>query len=82
MKEPGILGMLPSGRWRIAYPGQMPDEITSGDQFYIEVPGTRSMALTRMEYGRINGRGQYYSVDGYKLEPGLRAAMVGRSFIV
>lgn len=82
MKEPGILGLLPSGRWGICYPGEMPEEITSGDQFYIEVPGSRSMALTRMEFGHIKGRGQYYSVDGHKLENGLRAAMVGRSFIV
>jgi hypothetical protein len=79
MKEPGRLAMLPSGRWGIFYPGETPDEITSGDQFYIEVPGSGAMTLTRMEHGRIHGRGQYYSVDNCLLREGLRALLLGRS---
>lgn len=79
MKEPGTLGLLPSGRWGIFYPGQMPEEITSGDQFYIEVPGGDAMALTRMETRHVNGRGEYYSVDGHQLRRGLRALLLGRS---
>ncbi len=79
MKEPGILCMLPSGRWGVLYAGQEPEEITSGDQFYIEVPGSGAMTMTRMEYGRIHGRGQYYSVDNCELRQGLRAQVVGRS---
>lgn len=80
MKEPGTLGLLPSGRWGITYPGEMPYEITSGDQFYIEVPGGGALALTRMEFGYIKGRGQYYSVDGHQLRNGLRAQLVGGRF--
>lgn len=80
MKEPGRLAILPSGRWGIFYPGELPEEITSGDQFYIEIPGGGAMELTRMEYARIDGRGQYYSVDGYQLRDGLRALLMGRSF--
>ncbi len=79
MKEPGRLAMLPSGRWGIFYPGETPDEICSGDQFYIEVPGGGAMTLTRMEHGRIHGRGQYYSVDNCELRDGLRALLLGRS---
>lgn len=80
MKEPGRLALLPSGRWGIFYPGETPDEITSGDQFYIEVPGAGAMELTRMETRHVNGRGEYYSVDGHQLRDGLRALLVGRSF--
>lgn len=80
MREPGLLAIMPSGRWAVTYAGEMPEEITSGDQFYIEVPGSGSMTMTRMEYGRIGGRGQYYSVDNCELRPGLRALLVGRSF--
>lgn len=72
----GTLNILPSGRWGIFYPGEMPDEITSGDQFYIEISGTGSMELTRME----SGSGRYYSIDGYTLRPGLRASFVGNRF--
>ncbi len=74
----GILQALPSGRWAVVTADGEPVEITSGDQFYIEIPGGGAMELTRMEYGHIGGRGQYYAVDGHQLRAGLRAAYVGR----
>lgn len=76
MKE-GLLEIMPSGRWAVCAAGEEPIEITSGDQFYLEVPGTGAMELTRMEYAHGRGGG-YYSIDGHKLKPGLRAGFVGR----
>ena len=78
----GVLRMQPSGRWAACRPGRAPVEITSGDVFRVEVDG--KMKPTRMEYRHFEdpgGRryriqpGEYYSVDGYELRGGLRAAI-------
>jgi hypothetical protein len=79
----GTLRMQSSGRWAICRPGCDPFEITSGDEFRVEVDG--ELKLTRMEYrhfeGPLRGRefrgapGEYYSVDGYELRGVLRAAI-------
>ena len=66
----GILLVLPSGRWAVCRPGREPVEITSGALFWIEVDD--ELRLTRMEH--MQGKG-YYSVDGYTLRDGLRAAI-------
>jgi hypothetical protein len=63
------LRMLPSGRWAVFRRGRDPIQITSGELFRVEVDG--ELKLTRMEYD--DG---YYSVDGYPLFDGLRAAIV------
>ena len=76
----GTLQPQQSGRWAVVTAEEEAIEITSGDQFFIEVPGAGAMVLTRMEYGRVHGRGQYYSVDGHQLRPGLRAQYVGERF--
>lgn len=73
----GVLEMSSSGRWEIKYPdGDTPMQITSGDQFYIEVSGSGGMELTTME----SRRGQYYSIDEHPLRAGLRASFVGNRF--
>ena len=55
-------------------PGRLPVEITSGELFRVEVGG--ELKLTRMEYRHLpGGDGAYYSVDGYPLRDGLRAAI-------
>ena len=79
----GILQMQPSGRWAIVRPGRIPVEITSGDLFRIEANG--ELRVTRMEFrdftGPMKGHmyrgqpGEYYSVDGYRLANGMRAAI-------
>jgi hypothetical protein len=66
----GTLHLQPSGRWAIIRPGREPFELTSGDVFRIEVGG--KLQITRM--GHLWGEG-YYSVDGYKLRDGMRAAI-------
>jgi hypothetical protein len=58
--------MMASGRWAIYRPGRLPVEITSGGR--VEVDG--ELKLTRMEYDE-----GYYSIDGYPLRDGLRAAI-------
>jgi hypothetical protein len=68
----GTLQMQSSGRWAICRPGFDPIEITSGDVFRIEVPGEAGLRRTRMEH--MDGEG-YYSVNGYNLRDGLRAAI-------
>ena len=78
-----VLRMQPSGRWAICCPGRDPMEITSGEVFRVEVDG--ELKVTRMEFrhfsGPLKGRehrgqpGEYYSVDGYWLRDGLRAAL-------
>jgi hypothetical protein len=85
----GILQMQPPGRWAVRRPGLEPIEINSGDNFLIEVDGLPDLKLTRMEFwhfsGPLKGReyrdgpGEYYSVDGYHLRDGLRAAIGERS---
>ena len=73
----GTLMMRPSGRWAVFRSGHKPVEITSGDVFRVEVPGKEGLQPTRMEFRQpFPGRpGEYYSVDGYHLENGLRAAI-------
>jgi hypothetical protein len=68
----GILSMQPSGQWAVCRPGHDPIEITSGEVFRVEVPGEVGLHLTRMEH--LHGEG-YYSVHGYNLHDGLRAAI-------
>ena len=58
----------PSGRWAIAWPGLEPVTIRKGEVFLLEVGG--KMERTRMEH-RL---GRYYTIDGYLLADGLRAA--------
>jgi hypothetical protein len=67
----GTLRMMASGRWAIYRPGRLPVEITSGELFRVEVGG--ELKLTRMEYDH-DGR-RYYSINGYLLRDGLRAAL-------
>lgn len=78
----GILIMQPSGRWAIAWPDQPdrePQEITSGDVLRVEVAGRQGLHATRMEFAHREkgGGGAYYSVDGYLLWEGMRAAPGG-----
>jgi hypothetical protein len=64
-------------------PRRAPVEITSGELFRIEVKG--ELRPTRMEFHHFTGPlkvreyrgqpGEYYSVDGYHLANGLRAAI-------
>jgi hypothetical protein len=68
----GVLRMLSSGRWGIIRSGYTPHEIASGDVFRVEVPGEPGLRRTRMEH--MDGAG-YYSVNGYNLRDGLRAAI-------
>jgi hypothetical protein len=82
----GTLRMLPSGRWAVRRPGHAPVVIDSGDIFRVEVAGKEGLRPTRMEFREftwpMKGRmrtlrgldGEYYSVDGYHLRDGLRAA--------
>jgi hypothetical protein len=65
----GTLRMMASGRWAVCRAGREPVEITSGERFRVEVAD--ELKLTRMGYD--DG---YYSVDGYPLFDGLRAAIV------
>jgi hypothetical protein len=79
----GILQRQPPGRWAICRPGEDPIEITTGDIFRVEIDG--ELRPTRMEFrnftGPLKGRelmghtGEYYSIDGYWLRNGLRAAI-------
>ena len=68
----GTLRMMPSGRWAVCRPEREPIEIMSGELFSVEVADASGLQLTRMEYGQGDG---YYSVDGYPLFDGLRAAI-------
>lgn len=65
----GVLRMQPSHRWAVCRPGRDPVEITSGEPLRIWMGGR--FALTHIEHAL--GRG-YYSVDGYQLVDGMRAA--------
>jgi hypothetical protein len=66
----GTLRMQPSGCWAVCRPDRDPIEITSGELFCVEVDG--KMRPTRMEH--MYGEG-YYSLDGYPLREGMRAAI-------
>ena len=81
-EKEGTLRMQPSGCWAVCRPGREPVEITSGELFRVEVDG--KLEPTRMEYRHFEdpqGRryrvqpGEYYSVDGYDLRNGMRAAI-------
>jgi len=79
----GILLRQYSGRWAVCRPGRQPIEITSGDIFRVDVEG--ELKVTRMEFRHFTGPmkgqtyhglpGEFYSVDGYWLCDGLRAAI-------
>jgi hypothetical protein len=71
----GALRMQPSGRWAVCRPGQDPMEVTSGETFRVSVGGV--LRPTRMEYlhHAESGGGGYYSVDGFELREGMRAAI-------
>jgi hypothetical protein len=81
----GILQLQASGRWAVCRPNRRPADITSGDVFRIQVDDMPGLQVTRMEFrhfqGPMKGRtlrglsGEYYSVDGYWLRNGLRAAI-------
>jgi hypothetical protein len=71
-EKEGVLRMMASGRWAVYRPGRLPVEITSGELFRVEVAG--KLHLTRMEFRHSPRRG-YYTVDGYPLRDGLRAAI-------
>jgi hypothetical protein len=72
-EKEGTLRLLPPGRWAVCRPGQEPVEITSGELVHIEVDGAAELQLTRIEYSHAGRR--YYSVDGYPLRHGMRAAI-------
>jgi hypothetical protein len=79
----GVLRMQPSGRWAVCRPNRAPVEITSGELFRVEVDG--ELKVTRMDFHHFNGplkgrkpmgqTSEYYSVDGYRLRNGARAAI-------
>jgi hypothetical protein len=69
-EKEGTSRMMASGRWAVCRAGRAPVEITSGELFRIEVAGANELQLTRMEF-----RCGYYTVDGYPLRDGLRAAL-------
>jgi hypothetical protein len=74
MNDEGILKLQPSGRWAVCRPWRPPAEIENGDIFRVDVDG--DLKLTQMGYHRFaGGGGEYYSVDGFKLRDGLRAAI-------
>lgn len=77
MTKEGVLQRQSNGRWAILREGHVPHEITSGELFRVEVGSL--MKPTRMEYahGEEGGgaEGTYYSVHGYALRDGLKAAM-------
>jgi hypothetical protein len=70
-EKEGILRMQSSGRWAVCRPAHDPVEILNGVLFRVEVDG--KLRLTRMLWSE----GQY-SVDGYKLRDGMRAAIGSR----
>jgi hypothetical protein len=81
----GILQLQASGRWAVCRPNRRPVEVTSGDVFRIQVDDMPGLQVTRMEFRYFRGpmkgcalrglTGEYYSVHGYWLRNGLRAAI-------
>jgi hypothetical protein len=67
------------GRWEIVRNGHEPYELSSGSTFFVET-NTGALRMTRIEsrqfLGPLTGGmcREYYSVDGYQLADGLRAA--------
>ena len=83
------LRMTSSGRWAVCRPWRAPVEIKSGELFHVEVAGASGLQLTRMGSSIVptrqgSWRAVYYSVDGYPLRNGMRAAVrrawVGEKF--
>jgi hypothetical protein len=74
----GRLMRMASGYWGIVYEDGLYDEIHSGDTFDLEIPGSRAMAQTRIEYH--HGQRRFYSVDGFILKEGARASFRGMRF--
>jgi hypothetical protein len=66
----GTLNRMLSGSWAVCRSGKSPIEIKPGVVFRVEVNG--KMCPTRMEFEDERG---YYTVDGYQLRSGLRAAL-------
>ena len=52
-EKEGILRLQPSGCWAVCRPGRAPVEITSGEQFRIEVDG--ELKVARMELRILPG---------------------------
>jgi hypothetical protein len=76
-EKEGTLRVKLSGRWAICRPDRSPIlELTSGDVFRVEVAGELELRVTRMGFRHYGRGGEYYSVDGYPLRDGLRAAFV------
>jgi hypothetical protein len=71
-EKEGTLRMMASGRWAVCRAGRESVEITSGERFRVEFQS--ELKLTRMEFRHSPRRG-YYTVDGYPLRDGLRAAL-------
>jgi Domain of unknown function (DUF5348) len=86
----GILEKQPSGRWAIWRPDREPVEISSGELFRVYLDGEMKLTRMEFRHldfrdlddgGTLKGAryrglaGEYYSVDGYHLRNGLRAAI-------
>jgi hypothetical protein len=68
----GTLKLQSNGRWLIERPNGNHTELSSGSAFRVGVDG--KLKLTHLEFAHGEGGGRYYSVDGYPLRDGLRAA--------
>jgi hypothetical protein len=88
-EKKGTLSMTSSGRWAVCRPWREPVEIKCGELFRVEVAGASGLQLTRMGSSIVpirqgSWRAVYYSVDGYPLRNGMRAAVrrawVGEKF--
>jgi hypothetical protein len=83
----GVLSMNELGRWEILREGRVHYELSSGSTLLLEVNGV--LRLTRIQFRHFTGPprgrtyrgqpGEYYSVDGYLLAEGLRAAPPGEA---
>ena len=70
---------LAAGRWQIVNNAGEIHELTSGEVFHVEADLGKisgfGLVTTRLEFAHDGkGGGSYYSVDGYPLRTGLRAA--------
>jgi hypothetical protein len=81
----GVLKMNPRGRWEIVRKGHVPYELSSGSRCFVETD-TGTLRMTRIESREVIGpltsnvRREYYSIDGFHLADGLRAAPPTDSF--
>jgi hypothetical protein len=74
MNDEGTLKLQPSGLWAVCRPWRPPVQIESGNVFRVDVDG--DLKLMQMGYRHFaGGGGEYYSVNGFKLRNGLRAAI-------